>query len=103
VSDLFTPDAKESVLKKRFVGVRISIETILGATIEIVDFEINKSQRTGHELLYLQLKVCTQPRMCWTEGCLLISTIKAANRVDLPFKTKIIKDSKGYLKFAKSD
>ncbi len=99
--DLFTPEQKPRDLKKRFAGKRIALEHVLGIEIEIIDFEIGKSQRTGNDLLYLQLKVCNIPRMFWTEGCLLIKTIKAANRVDLPFRTKIVRDKQGYLKFVK--
>jgi len=99
--DLFTPRQQPRETRKRFVGKRIALEHVLDTPIEIIDFEIGKSQRTGNELLYLQLKVCNVPRMFWSEGCLLIKTIKAANRANLPFRTKIVRDGKGYLKFAK--
>ena len=103
MNDLFTPQTKATVLKKRFIGRHIALVDILDKPIEVIDFEIGKSERTGKELLYLQLKVGGQPRMSWSEGCLLISTIKAANRVELPFKTKIIQDGKRYLRFAKCE
>lgn len=103
MSDLFTPEQKASTLKKRFIGRRIKLDDLLNMPVEIVDFEIGKSDRSGHELLYMQLKVYGVARMCWTEGCLLISTLKSANRANLPFRTLILKDKKGYLKFCKQD
>ncbi|MGV8094524.1 MAG: hypothetical protein AB2L24_21935 [Mangrovibacterium sp.] len=100
MTDLFTHD-KARVMKKRFIGKRITLERVLNRPIEIIDFEISTSQCTGKELLYLQLKYYNQPRFFWTEGVLLIKTIKSANRVELPFRTKIVQGKDNYLRFAK--
>ena len=102
VRDLFTPADSPATLKKRFIGKRARLEDVLGVGIEIVDFEIGKSDRTGRDLLYLQVKLYGQPRLVWSEGCLLIKTIKSVNRAELPFSTIVTRDTRGYLRFEKT-
>ena len=102
MSDLFTTE-KERVLKKRFYGRRLKVNEVVGRAVEIIDYEITTGSNSRNELLCLQLKMDNRPFFFWSEGIKLIKTIKAANRVDLPFNTKICWDDNGkYLIFKKT-
>lgn len=100
MKELFTEE-QPLKLKKRFIGKRMKINEVRGREVEIIDFEIGKN-RENKDLLFLQLKIDSQPRFFWSEGVKLIKTINQANRIDLPFKTIIDWDNEGrYLLFKK--
>ena len=102
MNDLFEPAATRSI-EKTFVGKRISIDEILDKPVEIVDFEIGIGRKSGHRVLYCQIKFKGQYRFYWTEAFKLVNRIEKANRAKLPFLTKIGWDEEHkYLIFKKA-
>lgn len=101
MNDLFEPQVKRSI-EKSFVGKRVTIDQILDKPIEVHDFEIGKGRKSGHKVLYMQLKFRGEWRFFWTEAFKLINRIERSNRAKLPFLTKIGWDDENkYLIFKK--
>jgi len=80
-----------------FVGDKIQVQKLFNLPITVIDFKIEPSkQKTGTDLLTLQIEKSGEKRIVFTGSVVLIDQIKRVPKNAFPFITTIKGDNDYY-------
>jgi hypothetical protein len=80
-----------------FVGEKISVQKLFNLPIKVLDFKVEPSkQKSGTELLTLQIEKSGEKRIVFTGSKVLIDQIKRVPKNGFPFMTTIRGDNDYY-------
>jgi len=85
--------------RQTFSGEKIEISNVLNIEIIINQFKIEPSkypEKSNGKRLDISINHEGKERVIWTGSVILQEMIQQVNKEDFPFKTKIIKENKGY-------